>query len=109
MTDIVMRNVSSSPIFIRLGDRGRSPVTGISSSESVNAANNVRLDDTGWVLPNLVAKYGNYPATRYIPPVAEPMPGLIASTRHSTIAAAGLLRRSRTSPSSIARSIAWTC
>jgi len=67
MTDIVMRNVSSSPIFIRLGDRGRSPVTGTSSSESVNAANNVRLDDTGWVLPNLVAKYGNYPATRYIP------------------------------------------
>jgi hypothetical protein len=67
MTDVVMRNVSSSPIFIRLGDRGRSPVTGISSSESVNAANNVRLDDTGWVLPNLIAKYGNYPATRYIP------------------------------------------
>jgi len=67
MSDIVMRNVSSSPIFIRIGDRGRSPVTGISSSESVNTSNNVRLDDTGWVLPNLVAKYGNFPATRFIP------------------------------------------
>ncbi len=65
--DSKMTNVSSSPIFIRLGDRGRAPVTGISSSEAVSAANNVRLDDTGWVMPNLTAIYGNYPATRWIP------------------------------------------
>ena len=32
-----MKNVSSSPIFIRIGDRGRTPVTGISTSEAVNA------------------------------------------------------------------------
>lgn len=66
LTDAHMRNVSSSPIFMRIGDRGRSPVTGISTSENVNAANNVRLDDTGWVLPNL-AKYGSYPPSRYVP------------------------------------------
>lgn len=62
-----MKNVSSSPIFIRLGDRGRAPVTGNSSSEAVTQANNVRLDDTGWILPNLTAIYGNYPATRWVP------------------------------------------
>ncbi len=67
MTNITMKNVSSSPIFLRIGDRGRSPVTGISSSEAVSASNNVRLDDTGFVLPNLIAKYGNFPATRFIP------------------------------------------
>src|SRR6185295_15594720 len=67
MDNVTMKNVSSSPIFIQLGDRGRSPVTGISSSESVNASNTVRLDDTGWVLPNLTAKYGSFPTTRYVP------------------------------------------
>lgn len=70
-TDVRMRNVSSSPIFMRIGDRGRSPVTGISTDESTNAANNVRLDDTGWVLPNLPEKYGFYPATRYVPSYAK--------------------------------------
>lgn len=70
-TDVRMRNVSSSPIFMRIGDRGRSPVTGISTDESTNAANNVRLDDTGWVLPNLPEKYGNHPATRYVPSYAK--------------------------------------
>lgn len=65
--DSKMTNVSSSPIFIRLGDRGRAPVTGISSSEAVNASNNVRMDDTGWVMPNLTAIYGNYPAMRWVP------------------------------------------
>jgi polygalacturonase len=67
LTDSIMNNVSSSPIFIRIGDRGRSPVTGISSDESANASNNIRLDDTGWVLPNLIEKYGSFPAMRYIP------------------------------------------
>jgi polygalacturonase len=67
LTDAVMRNVSSSPIFLRIGDRGRSPVTGRTTSESVNAVDDVRLDDRGWVLPNLPEKYGTYPATRYVP------------------------------------------
>lgn len=66
-TDAVMKNVSSSPIFIRIGDRGRAPVTDNSTTdEATSPANTVRLDDRGWVLPNL-AKYGIYPAARYIP------------------------------------------
>jgi len=67
MTDVTMRNVSSSPIFIRLGDRGRTPVTGSSASESVNPPNSVRLDEASWVLPNLTDRYGSYPAKRYVP------------------------------------------
>jgi polygalacturonase len=66
MTDCTMKNVSSSPIFIRLGDRGRAPVTGIHTTESVSQSNDVRLDDAGFILPNL-PKYGSWPATRYIP------------------------------------------
>lgn len=65
--DSTMKNISSSPIFIRLGDRGRAPVTGKSTiDESVSPSNTVRLDDRGWVLPNL-EKYGIYPPVRYIP------------------------------------------
>lgn len=67
LTDAVMKNVSSSPIFIRIGDRGRAPVTGNSTDEATSPTNTVRLDDRGWVLPNIVAKYGNWPAVRYIP------------------------------------------
>jgi polygalacturonase len=66
-TDSVMKNVSSSPIFIRLGDRGRAPVTGLSATdEARQPQNNVRLDQREFVLPNL-EKYGSYPAVRYIP------------------------------------------
>lgn len=67
MTNITMKNVSNSPIFIRTGDRGRSPVTGTSTSEAVGVSNDVRLDDNGWILPNLTDKYGSFPASRYIP------------------------------------------
>jgi polygalacturonase len=69
LSDCTMKNVSSSPIFIRLGDRGRTPVTGISSSEVVTPDDNttVRKDDRKFVLPNLTDKYGNYPPMRYIP------------------------------------------
>lgn len=65
--DSSMDDVSSSPIFIRLGDRGRAPVTGNSATdESVAAVNNVRLDDRGWILPD-TPDYGRYPAQRFIP------------------------------------------
>jgi polygalacturonase len=69
LSDCTMKNVSSSPIFIRLGDRGRTPVTGISSSEEVTPADNttVRRDDRKFVLPNLTDKYGSFPPVRYIP------------------------------------------
>ncbi len=66
-TDCTMDQVSSSPIFIRAGDRGRFPVTGNSSVETVMAKEgNVRLDNTGWVLPEKDS-YQKYPAKRYIP------------------------------------------
>jgi hypothetical protein len=65
-TDCVMDNISSSPIFIRIGDRGRFPVTGISDSEEYPALNDVRLDNCNWVLPNRDG-YERYPAKRYAP------------------------------------------
>ena len=61
-----MKNVSSSPIFLRLGDRARYPITGNSTEELVNAVNNVRLDNPEWVLPN-TKDYTKYPAQRYVP------------------------------------------
>lgn len=66
-TDCTMDDVSSSPIFIRAGERGRFPVTGNSMEESVNVSEgNVRLDNTNWVLPNK-EEYQKYPAQRYTP------------------------------------------
>lgn len=65
--DCLLDNVSSSPIFIRAGERGRFPVTGNTSSESFPAdRNNVRLDNGGWVLPG-TDDYHRYPAKRYTP------------------------------------------
>lgn len=66
-TDCTMDNVSSSPIFIRAGERGRFPVTGNSAEEPVTAGEgNVRLDNANWVLPNK-EEYQSYPAKRYLP------------------------------------------
>lgn len=66
-TDSIMENVSSSPIFIRAGERGRFPVTGNSTKEVVHAqAGNVRVDNVNWVLPN-TKNYACYPSKRYIP------------------------------------------
>jgi hypothetical protein len=65
--NIHMKNVSSSPIFLRIGDRGRAPVTGTSPSEALPGPANVRLDDPGWVLPNATAVFGSWPPRRYIP------------------------------------------
>lgn len=66
-TDCEMENVSSSPIFIRIGDRARYPVTGNAAVQKTTAEEpNVRLDDRNWVLPN-TADYLCYPARRYAP------------------------------------------
>jgi hypothetical protein len=65
-TDCTMDNVSSSPIFIRIGDRGRFPVTGVSDDEDYPAQNDVRIDNCNWVLPNKEG-YNRYPARRYAP------------------------------------------
>ena len=66
MTDCTMDNISSSPIFIRIADRSRYPVTGQTTDERINAANDVRLDNAGWVLPN-TEDYQLYPVARYAP------------------------------------------
>ena len=66
LTDCEMDNVSSSPIFIRVGDRARYPVTGHTTEQAINAQNDVRLDNSGWVLPN-TEEYQTYPVARYSP------------------------------------------
>ena len=66
-SDCEMTHVSSSPIFIRIGDRARYPVTGNSADQAVEAGeSNVRLDDRRWVLP-CRPEYTAYPAARYAP------------------------------------------
>lgn len=65
--DCEMDDVSSSPIFIRAGERGRFPVTGLSSSTDYPAApGDVRLDNPNWVLPNAPG-FETYPVKRYTP------------------------------------------
>lgn len=63
-----MEDISSSPLFIKIGDRGRYPVTGNSTDEHVvvKTDGNVRLDNRGWVLPAKEG-YDAYPAKRYTP------------------------------------------
>lgn len=52
MEDCTMDDISSSPIFIRAGERGRFPVTGVSKEDYMVAQEeNVRLDQRNWVLP----------------------------------------------------------
>ncbi len=66
-TDCQMDQVSSSPIFIRAGDRGRFPVTGNSQKPLFTAEEgNVRLDNRNWVLPDR-EDYQSYPPKRYTP------------------------------------------
>lgn len=66
-TDCKMNEISSSPIFIRAGDRGRFPVTGNSQKPLVTAEEeNVRLDNRNWVLPD-TKEYQSYPPKRYTP------------------------------------------
>ena len=66
-TDCILDNVSSAPIFIRAGERGRFPVTGNSAKDNYPSDdNNIRLDNCGWILPNTAA-YHCYPAQRYTP------------------------------------------
>lgn len=65
--DCTMDNVSSSPIFLRAGDRGRFPVTGSAETTEYPASGEtIRLDNKNWILPNH-EKYHCYPAKRYSP------------------------------------------
>ena len=69
-TDSTMNDIYT-PIFIRLGDRGRTPVTGIGRSQIVSPTGDVRLDNSLYVLPNLPAQYGYFPPSRYAPSYAQ--------------------------------------
>ena len=84
-TDVRMKNISSSPIFIDLADRGRAPVTGINTDSAVDPVNNVRLSETGWILPNLPGLYGNFPAMRYIPSYDKTTPVTIGGSSSSSL------------------------
>ena len=64
--DCLLDNVSSSPIFIRAGDRGRFPVTGLSADDALPIQDDVRLDRPEWVLPRREG-YADYPPRRYTP------------------------------------------
>ena len=66
VTNVAMNDVFT-PIFIRLGDRARTPVTGIGTSQAVSPANDVRVDNSLYILPDLAAHYGYFPASRYSP------------------------------------------
>ena len=79
-TDIHMKHISSSPIFIDIGDRGRTAVTGTNTSNEVSPANSVRLTETSWILPNVPEVYGSYPPQRYIPAYDKSAPVTIGGT-----------------------------
>ncbi|BCJ93914.1 hypothetical protein acsn021_14830 [Anaerocolumna cellulosilytica] len=68
--DSTLEDISSSPIFIKAGDRGRFPVTGNTKDDTIipdtNRERNVRLDNINFVLP-AVKEYQAYPAKRYLP------------------------------------------
>lgn len=67
MEDCTMDDISSSPIFIRAGDRGRFPVTGADTDDCiVPEGANVRLDQRNWVLPQWEQE-PVYPAKRFTP------------------------------------------
>lgn len=87
--NIRMTHVSSSPIFIDLADRGRAPVTGISTDQTVSPTNNVRLTETNWILPDLPAIYGSYPPVRYIPSYDKSTPVPIGGATSGSLAYGG--------------------
>ncbi len=65
--DCTMKHVSSSPIYIRVGERGRFPVTGNCKEDDFPAkSGNVRLDNLNWILPSC-DDYEEYPARRFKP------------------------------------------
>ena len=88
-TNVRMKNISSSPIFLVLGDRGRAPVTGDGTDDAVNQTNNVRLTETGWILPNVPNIYGSYPPVRYVPAYDKSTPVSIGGAQSATLATNG--------------------
>ncbi len=64
LEDCDMEDVSSAPIFIVSGDRGRTPVTGRGRDDALRAPDRERLDRPEWVVP---ADAGAFPPVRYVP------------------------------------------
>ena len=60
-----MENISSSPVFMRIGNRGRFPVTGVSGSDAISPEKDVRLTNRGWVVPPAVS--ADYAPRAYYP------------------------------------------
>ncbi|MEQ2456013.1 glycosyl hydrolase family 28 protein [Flavonifractor hominis] len=71
MVNAEMDTVSSSPIFIRIGNRGRYPVTGNSTDTALSQPNNVRITNNGWIIPQNTEgseyTWTEYPIQRYFP------------------------------------------
>ena len=66
-TDLAMFDVTDSPVYIQIGDRGRYPVTGNSTDQAVKPADSVRKNNPEFVLPNIPEEYHAFPAYRYEP------------------------------------------
>ena len=66
---LTMDGVTTAPIYIRCGDRGRYPVTGVHGADDgqwVRPPHDVRIDAAQWVLPDAEG-YERHPARRYAP------------------------------------------
>jgi polygalacturonase len=59
-------NSHGGPIFVTIGDRSRTPVTGKSKNDSYGGADKERIENSIFVLPN-TAHYAKYPIQRYQP------------------------------------------
>lgn len=66
MEDCSMEEVSSSPVFIRVGSRDRFPVTGFHKDGNMYQETSVRLSEQEWVLPD-TELYEKHPAKRFSP------------------------------------------
>jgi polygalacturonase len=99
-TDIRMKHISSSPIFIIISDRARAPVTGTNTTDEVSPANNVRLTDSDWILPNVPSVYGSYPPVRYVPVYDKSTVVSIAGASH-TFSIVNPVAPTRLNPNSI--------
>ena len=71
LVNSTMDNVSSSPIYIRIGNRGLHPVTGNTPDTTLNQPDNIRLTNTGWILPQNTEDseytWTEYPVQNYYP------------------------------------------
>ena len=83
LVNCTMDTISSSPVFIRLGNRGRFPVTGNTTDDALSQSGNVRLTNTGWILPansdDSEHTWTEYPAKGYYPAYSYDADGALMS------------------------------